>query len=101
MGIRRFLRPGSRIVVAWAVLLTATVSLGVLGQTEQERTDPPASGAAIVAPSASATVAPTPRRPHATRPPIGEDGVMGGRVFGTAFGWLDPAPSSPPGPTDP
>jgi hypothetical protein len=40
-------------------------------------------------PSTPAVVDGPLRSPLTTRPPIGEDGVMGGLPFGTAFEWLE------------
>jgi hypothetical protein len=77
----------------------ATVSLGLLGQVEQDRTDlrptPAAQAPATAGPTLRTTSRAAAARPAPTRPPIGEDGVMGGLVFGTAFGWLDPGRTNP------
>lgn len=100
MSARGQRRRGPPLVVgAWAALLLATVALGVLGQADADPPPPSATPAAEVSAMASPTATPVPRPralgPSTTRPPIGEDGVMGGLVFGTAFGWLQPAPTDP------
>jgi hypothetical protein len=87
--------PGTRIAAfGWIVILGATVGLGLLGQGDAD-TDSGLSAALPVSPSAgAATVEPSrpPRTlyPTRSRPPIGEDGIMGGLPFGTAWLWLKP-----------
>lgn len=81
------------VVVGWAAVLAITVGLGVLGQGGEAVVVPPvatpvASVAGPAATGAAALPGRPPKRPMATRPPIGEDGVMGGLVFGTAWTWL-------------
>jgi hypothetical protein len=78
--------------VAWLAVLGGTIALGLAGQGSTQT---------IVTDSTAATASPLPvvrapvRAPQPTRPPIGEDGVMGGLPFGTAFEWLrTPAPGS-------
>ncbi len=99
-------RPGRRrgppgVLLAWACVLVVTVGLGVLGQTGSAPAtivaasvpaapDPAPSASAVEGSPELVSVRP-PVRPLATRPPIGEDGVMGGLVFGTAWSWLEPA----------
>ena len=100
------------LAVAWLGVLVGTIGLGVLGQARPVADAvPPEMGAAVVptraAPSRAAAASATPARatparpavgpairPAATRPPIGEDGVMGGLPFGTAWLWLERGPAS-------
>jgi hypothetical protein len=91
-------------VVVWVAVLGVTVGLGIVGQlgggtataTPPSASAPSAVGEPIVVPAipapADLPVVNRPSRPLPTRPSIGEDGVMGGRVFGTAWQWLDPGP---------
>ena len=74
-------------VVAWLVVLGGTVAIGLAGRVP----DPQTLAEASSVPDATAlpSVVPlAPRTPTPSRPPIGEDGVMGGLPFGTAFLWL-------------
>jgi hypothetical protein len=98
------------VVVAWVVVLGATIGLGLLGQgtarpattastTGPVAADADASPVTRVAPPDVAPARPASRdigRARATRPPIGEDGVMGGLVFGTAWHWLEPVRADRP-----
>ena len=87
--------PGIRIAaLGWIVILGAAVGLGLLGQGPAD-TDTARSPARPAAPSASTATseparAPRTSAPTRTRPPIGEDGIMGGLPFGTAWLWLRP-----------
>ena len=80
-------------LVAWLALIAGAAGLGLLGQGRGVPADPSATAAARASDRSATVVAPTspraPARASATRPPIGEDGVMGGLVFGTAWRWLD------------
>ena len=83
------------VVLVWAAVLTVTVGLAIVGQISDgtpvaASLARPGRSAAVSTPVPPALPARPPSRPMATRPPIGEDGVMGGRVFGTAWGWLQP-----------
>ena len=95
MNVERPARQGRRGGViatgAWLAVLGGTVALGVAGRASDDRT-------AVVAPLPShatpaAAVPDVPRQPLRsplpTRPPIGEDGIMGGLPFGTAWQWLE------------
>ena len=100
-GARTRLAGGrSRLMaVVWLGVLGGTIGFGVLGQARP--------GADTVAPEVGAVV-PSPApirpavqppvqpavRPAATRPPIGEDGVMGGLPFGPAWLWREPKPEA-------
>ena len=79
-------------LAAWLTLIAGAAGLGLLGQGRGVPADPSATAAAR-APDPTATVVSltSPRAPAraSARPPIGEDGVMGGLVFGTAWRWLD------------
>ena len=88
---RQGLRGGVIATIAWLAVLGGTVALGVAGRASDDRT-------AVVAPLPShatpaAAVPEVPRKPLRsplpTRPPIGEDGIMGGLPFGTAWQWLE------------
>jgi hypothetical protein len=89
------------VVLAWVAVLGVTVGLGVLGQagptpdvavvaTPLGSTVPERGSPAAGIGQPARTTTPLPRGPLPTRPPIGEDGVMGGLVFGTAWRWLEP-----------
>ena len=69
----------------WLVVLAAVIGFAILAPTRQwQPIDAPSFEAAVV--SASPTASATPlrvQRPLPSRPPIGEDGLMGGIVFGT------------------
>ena len=83
-------RGGVIATVAWLAVLGATVALGVAGRASDDRTT-------LISPVPSrATPEALPdkarrslRSPLPTRPPIGEDGIMGGLPFGTAWQWLE------------
>jgi hypothetical protein len=78
-------------VVAWLAVLGGTIALGVAGRASEDRTALVTPEPVAVTPTATpfARPASTPRRsPLPTRPPIGEDGIMGGLPFGTAWQWL-------------
>ena len=86
-------------LVAWLVVLGGTVALGVAGRGGDGSAPPTAAPAAVVPATLAAVVPPTaapsialnpPRTPLPTQPPIGEDGIMGGLPFGTAWHWLQP-----------
>ena len=64
------------------------MALGALGDRPGEAPVPRLEAAA--APAAEPQPARTPARPRPSRPPIGEDGIMGGLPFGTAWLWLEP-----------
>jgi hypothetical protein len=86
-------RSGSALViVAWLAVLGGTIALGVAGRAPEARTAAVTPDPVAVTPTAtpSARPASTPwRSPLPTRPPIGEDGIMGGLPFGTAWLWLE------------
>jgi len=92
------------LAVAWLCVLVGTIGLGVLGQARPGGDAvPPEVGAVVPSratptPAGPAPARPTPVRPAVdpapTRPPIGEDGVMGGLPFGTAWLWLERGPAS-------
>ena len=80
------------VVMAWLAVLGGTIALGVAGREPEVRTAAVTPEPVAVAPTATPTARPasTPRRsPLPTRPPIGEDGIMGGLPFGTAWLWLE------------
>jgi hypothetical protein len=94
--VRRRGRETRIAALAWIVILGATVGLGLLGQRPVD-TDAARSVAVSIVPSASTAIsepslAPRTSGPTRTRPPIGEDGIMGGLPFGTAWLWLKPQP---------
>jgi hypothetical protein len=74
---------------AWGVVLGAVILVAVVGASRSSPpvpSGPPVAIAASASPSSSPAPAPVPRRePRAfpTRPPLGEDGLIGGLVFGT------------------
>ena len=80
-------------VVAWLAVLGGTIALGVVGRAPEARTAAVTPEPMAMTPAAAASVPPAaaiPRRsPLATRPSIGEDGIMGGLPFGTAWQWLE------------
>jgi len=80
-------------VVAWLAVLGGTIALGVAGRAPEARTAAVTPEPVAATPSAAPTAPPAaaiPRRsPLPTRPPIGEDGIMGGLPFGTAWQWLE------------
>jgi hypothetical protein len=79
------------MAVAWFGVLVGTIGLGVLGQTRPGADAvPPEVGAVVPSPAPTRPTVRPAVRPAATRPPIGEDGVMGGLPFGTAWLWLKP-----------
>lgn len=88
--VRRRGRETRIAALVWVAILGATVGLGVLGQgtadTDTARFVAPPASAAAVEPSRT----PPTSGPTRTRPPIGEDGIMGGLPFGTAWLWLKP-----------
>jgi hypothetical protein len=92
--VRRLGRETRIAALAWIVILGATVGLGLLGQRPADadtarsvvQSAAPAARAATVEPARE----PLTLAPMRTRPPIGEDGIMGGLPFGTAWLWLTP-----------
>ena len=76
-------------VVAWLAVLGEAVALGFAGRQPDGRSTAMPSAAAAARSSTPAVVEGPSRSPLTTRPPIGEDGVMGGLPFGTAFEWLE------------
>ena len=90
--IRRGRRGVALVVVAWLVVLGGTIALGVAGRAPDVRTAEVTHEPVAVTPTATPSARPAsiPRRsPLPTRPPIGEDGIMGGLPFGTAWLWLE------------
>jgi hypothetical protein len=81
------------VVVAWLVVLGGTVALGVAGRAPEVRTaaatPEPVAVMPTAPPSAPSAAKVLRRSPLPTRPPIGEDGIMGGLPFGTAWLWLE------------
>jgi hypothetical protein len=78
-------------VVAWLAVLGGTIAIGVAGRAPEARTAAVTPEPMAVTPAATRSAPPAviPRRsPLPTRPPIGEDGIMGGLPFGTAWQWL-------------
>ena len=76
-------------VVAWVAVLGGTIALGLAGG---ETSGPVTAISAVPgrpSPTPSAVTRVPPRAPLPSRPPIGEDGVMGGLPFGTAWQWLE------------
>ena len=89
---RRGRRGVALVVVVWLAVLGGTIALGVAGRAPEVRTAAITPEPVAVTPTTtpSARPASTPRRsPLPTRPPIGEDGIMGGLPFGTAWLWLE------------
>jgi hypothetical protein len=83
-------RGGVIATVAWLAVLGGTVALGVAGRASGDRTTVIAPIPSRATPVALPDVARRPlRSPLPTRPPIGEDGIMGGLPFGTAWEWLE------------
>ena len=83
-------RGGVIATVAWLTVLGGTVALGVAGRESDDRTAVIAPPPSHATPVALPDVARRPlRSPLPTRPPIGEDGIMGGLPFGTAWQWLE------------
>ena len=75
---------------AWLMGLVVVIAVAIAGPTEPSSpVGTPSPGVAVVTASPSASPAPNRARPFPSRPPIGEDGLMGGIVFGTNW---------PPGP---
>lgn len=77
------------VVVAWLAVLGGAVALGIAGREPDGRSTAMPSPPTAALPSAPAVVRGPSGSPLPTRPPIGEDGVMGGLPFGTAFEWLE------------
>ena len=81
------------VVVAWLVVLGSTIALGVAGRAPEVRTAAVTAQPVAVTPTATPSAPPAAsvarRSPLPTRPPIGEDGIMGGLPFGTAWLWLE------------
>ncbi len=89
-----------RWVAAWAmgfalILLVALAGPRPRGVAPQDQgvaviaptADPTAPASTVTAPETAAAATSTSRpRPRPSRPPLGEDGLVGGLVFGTA--WL-------------
>ena len=93
MNAPRATRRPPGVVLGWVAVIAVTVGLGIVGRAGdgtpvQASAEWLASPVAVGSPSALNLPARALSRPVATRPPIGEDGVMGGLVFGTAWGWL-------------
>ena len=83
-------RGGVIATVAWLAVLGGTVALGVAGRAPDDRTSVVTPLPSRATPVALPDVARRPlRSPLPTRPPIGEDGIMGGLPFGTAWQWLE------------
>ena len=76
-------------VVAWLAVLGVAVALGFTGRPPDGRSTASPSPPTAARPSTPAVIQGPWRSPLTTRPPIGEDGVMGGLPFGTAFEWLE------------
>ena len=95
MNVERPARQGRRggviATVAWLTVLGGTVAIGVAGRASDDRTSVIAPVLSQATPAdAVPDVARRPlRSPLPTRPPIGEDGIMGGLPFGTAWQWLE------------
>jgi hypothetical protein len=87
---RQARRGGVVATVAWLAVLGGTVALGVAGRQADDRTAVLTPEPSRATPEALPDVARRPlRSPLPTRPPIGEDGIMGGLPFGTAWEWLE------------
>jgi hypothetical protein len=93
MTVERLVGRGRRgdvtAVVAWLAVLGVVVALGFAGRQSDGRSTAMPSPPTAAQPSTPAVVDGPLRSPLTTRPPIGEDGVMGGLPFGTAFEWLE------------
>ena len=89
LAARRGRRGDVIAVVAWVAVLGGAVALGVTGPQADDRSTAMPSPPTTVRPSGPAVARGPLRPPLPTRPPIGEDGVMGGLPFGTAFEWLE------------
>jgi len=76
-------------IIAWAAVLGAVVLLAIITSGRPPAPAPDLPQLAIAthaAPSAGVASSPRPTstpRPVASRPPLGEDGLVGGLVFGT------------------
>jgi len=87
---RQARRGGVFATVAWLAVLGGTVALGVAGRASDDRTTAITPVPSRATPEAVPDVARRPLLPPLpTRPPIGEDGIMGGLPFGTAWQWLE------------
>lgn len=90
-GIERVGRPArpGLWVAGWLAVIVGVAGVAFLGASAKAPLAPEtaatAAAAVSIAPSATA---PRPRRevrPVPSRPPLGEDGLVGGLVFGTAW----------------
>jgi hypothetical protein len=80
---------------AWGLVLGGVILVAVVGTSRSAPTAPSQPPVAVASPSPSQTAASVPR-PRIlavpSRPPIGEDGLMGGIVFGTNWPPGEPVP---------
>ena len=84
---------GARLVAAgWVGVLVVTVGVGLFGDQPAAPASPGlhATGSPVVTSTAGQPASRVPGTPRPSRPPIGEDGIMGGLPFGTAWRWLEP-----------
>ena len=84
---------GARLVAAgWVGVLVTAVGVGLFGDEPAAPASPGLDIAAspVVTSTAEPPATRLPAASRPSRPPIGEDGIMGGLPFGTAWRWLEP-----------